>query len=81
MNYLYRKYKAHYKDNFSLAYPVVISQLGHTLVALSDSIIIGHTGKVPLAAVSLGNGLFSVFMVAGIGMSYAADCPGERAWQ
>lgn len=70
MKQLYLKYKGHYKDNFSLAYPVVISQLGHTLVALSDSIIIGHTGKVPLAAVSLGNGLFSVFMVAGIGMSY-----------
>ncbi|MFY0252494.1 MATE family efflux transporter [Chitinophaga sp. 30R24] len=70
MRYLYLKYKAHYKDNFQLAYPVVISQLGHTLVALSDSIIIGHTGKVPLAAVSLGNGLFSIFMVTGIGMSY-----------
>ncbi|PSL49954.1 MATE family multidrug resistance protein [Chitinophaga niastensis] len=70
MKQLYVKYKGHYKDNFSLAYPVVISQLGHTLVGLSDSIIIGHTGKVPLAAVSLGNSLFTVFMVAGIGMSY-----------
>ncbi|WP_143304729.1 MATE family efflux transporter [Chitinophaga vietnamensis] len=70
MKQLYLKYKGYYKDNFSLAYPVVISQLGHTLVALSDSLIIGHTGKVPLAAVSLGNGLFSIFMVTGIGMSY-----------
>ncbi|AWO00927.1 MATE family efflux transporter [Chitinophaga alhagiae] len=70
MKQLYKKYKAHYQDNFHLAYPVVISQLGHTLVALSDSIIIGHTGKVPLAAVSLGNSMFTVFMVTGIGMSY-----------
>ncbi|MCW3463100.1 MATE family efflux transporter [Chitinophaga nivalis] len=70
MKQLYFKYKHHYKDNFSLAYPVVISQLGHTLVGLSDSIIIGHTGKVPLAAVSLGNSLFNIFMVTGIGMSY-----------
>lgn len=70
MKQLLLKYQHHYKDNFRLAYPVVISQLGHTLVALSDSIIIGHTGKVPLAAVSLGNGLFSIFMVTGIGMSY-----------
>ncbi|NSL88733.1 MATE family efflux transporter [Chitinophaga solisilvae] len=70
MKQLYLKYRGYYKDNFHLAYPVIISQLGHTLVALSDSIIIGHTGKVPLAAVSLGNGLFSVFMVTGIGMSY-----------
>ena len=54
MKQLYGKYKTHYTQNFHLAYPVVISQLGHTLVGLSDSIIIGHTGKVPLAAVSLG---------------------------
>ncbi|MBV8255916.1 MAG: MATE family efflux transporter [Chitinophaga sp.] len=67
---MYLKYRSYYRDNFSLAYPVVISQLGHTLVALSDSLIIGHTGKVPLAAVSLGNSLFSIFMVTGIGMSY-----------
>lgn len=70
MKQLYVKYKTHYTQNFHLAYPVVISQLGHTLVGLSDSIIIGHTGKVPLAAVSLGVSLFSIFMVTGIGMSY-----------
>ncbi|RPD39241.1 MATE family efflux transporter [Chitinophaga barathri] len=70
MKRIYTKYKTHYTHNFHLAYPVVISQLGHTLVGLSDSIIIGHTGKVPLAAVSLGVSLFSIFMVTGIGMSY-----------
>ncbi|MGX5820784.1 MATE family efflux transporter [Chitinophaga lutea] len=70
MKTLYTRYKTYYKDNFRLAYPVVISQLGHTLVGLSDSIIIGHTGRVPLAAVALGNSLFTVFMVTGIGMSY-----------
>ncbi len=70
MRKIYDRYRSHYKDNFHLAYPVVISQLGHTLVALSDSIIIGHTGKVPLAAVSLGNSIFTIFMVTGIGMSY-----------
>lgn len=67
---MWTKYRLYYKDNFRLAYPVVISQLGHTLVALSDTIIIGHTGDVPLAAVALGSSLFSIFMVVGIGMSY-----------
>lgn len=70
MKRIYTKYKHHYKDNFQLAYPVVISQLGHTLVGLSDSIIMGHTGEISLAAVSLGVGFFSIFMVAGIGISY-----------
>ncbi|KAA2240819.1 MATE family efflux transporter [Chitinophaga agrisoli] len=65
-----KRYRPYYKDNFRLAYPVVISQLGHTLVGLSDSIIIGHTGEVPLAAVSLGNSIFTIFMVMGIGISY-----------
>ena len=67
---MWTKYRQYYKDNFQLAYPVVISQLGHTLVAFSDTIIIGHTGDVPLAAVALGSSLFSIFMVVGIGMSY-----------
>lgn len=67
---MWTKYQQYYKDNFKLAYPVVISQLGHTLVALSDSIIIGHKGDVPLAAVALGSSIFSVIMVMGIGMSY-----------
>lgn len=67
---MWTKYRSYYKDNFRLAYPVVISQLGHTLVALSDTIIIGHTGDVPLAAVALGNSLFSIMMVMGIGISY-----------
>jgi len=67
---MWTKYRLYYKDNFRLAYPVVISQLGHVLVAFSDAIIIGHTGDVPLAAVALGSSLFSIFMVVGIGMSY-----------
>ncbi|MBW8688073.1 MATE family efflux transporter [Chitinophaga sp. B61] len=67
---MWTKYRQYYKDNFQLAYPVVISQLGHTMVAFSDTVIVGHTGDVPLAAVALGSSLFSIFMVVGIGMSY-----------
>lgn len=69
--YMWNKYQPFYKENFKLAYPVIISQLGHMMVAVSDTIIIGHTGDVPLAAVALGNSIFSVFMVMGIGMSYS----------
>ncbi|PUZ27610.1 multidrug resistance protein, MATE family [Chitinophaga costaii] len=70
MKNIFNIYKSHYKDNFHLAYPVIISQLGHTLVGLSDSVIIGHTGEVPLAAVSLGISIFTIFLVVGIGISY-----------
>jgi MATE family multidrug resistance protein len=68
---IYRKYKPHYQANFRLAIPVVISQLGHTLVMAADSIIVGHfAGTISLAAVSLVNSLFTVIMVLGIGISY-----------
>jgi MATE family multidrug resistance protein len=71
MNSLYHKYKHHYRANLNLAIPVVISQLGHTLVQTSDTIIVGHfAGTVSLAAVSLANAIFIVMMMIGIGISY-----------
>lgn len=51
--------------------PIVVSQLGHTLVHLSDSVIVGHfAGTVQLAAVSLVNSLFMMVLVLGMGISY-----------
>lgn len=70
---LYNKYKTYYRDNLKLAIPVVISQLGHTLVHTSDTIIVGHfAGTVSLAAVSLASSIFVVPMVIGIGISYGS---------
>src|SRR6202012_2687953 len=47
------------------------SQLGHTLVQTSDTIIVGHfAGTVSLAAVSLANSVFVIMLVIGIGISY-----------
>src|ERR1700744_6177574 len=69
----FHRYKPHYTDNLKLAIPVVISQLGHTLVQTSDIIIVGHfAGTVALAAVSLGSSLFSVLLLIGIGISYGS---------
>jgi MATE family multidrug resistance protein len=72
MKRIYTKYKPHYRDNLTLAIPVVISQVGHMLVQLSDSMIVGHwAGTIPLAAVSLANGVFIIILVTGLGFSYA----------
>lgn len=71
MKRIYYKYKSHYKSNLNLAIPVVISQLGHTLVHTADSIIVGHfVGTIPLAAVSLVNSIFIIILVLGLGISY-----------
>lgn len=68
---LYQTYKPHYQTNLKLAIPVIISQLGHTLVHTADSVIVGHfAGTIPLAAVSLVNSLFTLVLVIGIGISY-----------
>jgi MATE family multidrug resistance protein len=70
---IYAKYRSHYRDNLKLAIPVVISQLGHTLVQTSDTIIVGHfAGTVSLAAVSLATSIFIVPLIIGIGISYGS---------
>lgn len=71
MKQLYAKYKPHYQSNLKLAIPVVISQLGHTLVHTADSVIVGHfAGTIALAAVSLVNSIFTLILVIGIGLSF-----------
>ena len=71
MKTFYQKYQPFYKDSLKLAFPVVISQLGHTLVQTADSIIVGHfAGTISLAAVSLVNSIFVVALVIGLGISY-----------
>ena len=71
MKRIYSKYRSHYKSTLTLAIPVVISQLGHTLVHTADSVIVGHfAGTIPLAAVSLVNSIFIVALVIGLGISY-----------
>ena len=64
-------YRQHYRDNLYLAIPIVISQLGYTLVQTADTIIVGHfAGTVSLAAVSLANSIFVILLMVGIGVSY-----------
>ncbi len=60
----------HYKTNFRIAAPVMIGQLGHIMVSVADSIMVGQLGTIPLAAVALGNSIFGMFMVFGLGMSF-----------
>ncbi len=65
----FTKYRPFYKSNFILAYPVVISQLGHMLTSVADSVMVGQLGIIPLAACALGNSILAVFLVSGIGLS------------
>ena len=64
-------YTSHLRQTFIIAYPVMLSQLGHILVSVADSVMVGQLGAVPLAAVSLSNGIFALVMMFGIGLSMA----------
>nr|WP_315975876.1 MATE family efflux transporter [Parapedobacter soli] len=66
-----KRYKPYYTSTLVLAGPVMISQLGHMLVQVADSIVVGHfAGTIPLAAVSLVHSIFMIVMVIGLGIAY-----------
>ena len=56
-------------STLSLAYPVMIGQLGIMMMGVVDSIMVGRLGPVPLAAASLGNSLIFVILIIGLGSS------------
>lgn len=64
-------FKLHFPKTFALAYPVMLSQLGQVMVGVADSMMVGRLGAEPLAAASLGNSIFFVVMMFGIGISMA----------
>lgn len=64
--------KTHIKETLKLALPISVGQLGHIMMGVVDSIMVGKVGTVPLAAAALVNGLFFLTLVIGIGLSMAA---------
>ncbi len=64
-------YKEHFKNTATLAYPIVIGQLGHMMMGVVDSLMVGKIGAVPLAASAIANGLFFLVFVIGLGVTFA----------
>jgi MATE family multidrug resistance protein len=64
-------YKEEIKKTLSLAYPVIIGQLGFIMMGVVDSVMVGSIGAVPLAGASLGNSLFILIFMIGLGISVA----------
>ena len=61
----------------------MLSHLGQMTVQLADNMMVGRLGKESLAGASFANSIFIVFLVMGIGMSYAitpqtAQADGEK---
>jgi MATE family multidrug resistance protein len=65
------QYTREFSKNLKIAYPIMLGQIAHMLVALADNIMVGKLGAAQLASVSLGNTLIFIAMSVGIGFSFA----------
>ena len=64
-------HKKDIKQTISLATPIIIGQLGHMMMGVVDSIMVGKIGAAPLAAASISNGIFIIILILGYGISMA----------
>lgn len=61
------------RGTIRLASPLIVGQLGQTLIGLSDTLMLGWLGVTPLAACSFANTLIYLPLMFGIGMSMAVS--------
>ncbi|MBA3665094.1 MAG: MATE family efflux transporter [Bacteroidetes bacterium] len=62
----------HTKETIHLAWPIVITQVGHIITGMVDNIFLGRIGAAEQAAGILSNNLYVLILVFGIGVSYAS---------
>ncbi|MFY7998873.1 MAG: MATE family efflux transporter [Candidatus Kapaibacteriota bacterium] len=65
------RYTSHYSATIALAIPVMFTQIGHMIVQITDNIMVGRIGTVPLAASSFGHNVFIAGLLFCIGFSAA----------
>ena len=57
--------KEHLRKNIHLAAPVMIGQLGHIMVSVADSVMVGRVGVIPLAGATFAGSFYYILMVFG----------------
>ena len=62
------RYLREVRPTLVLALPIIVGQVSQMLMGVTDSVMIGHAGTVPLAAASFGLNVFGIFYVLGIGL-------------
>lgn len=60
----------HDRETISLSIPLVLTQVGHIVTGMVDTIFLGQLGKTEQAAGILSTNLFVILLVFSIGMSY-----------
>lgn len=64
-------YPRHIKQTLTLSLPMIVGQIGQLAMSVADNVMVGRVGADSLAAAAIGNGLFTIIMVTGIGISMA----------
>ena len=59
------------KQTLNLATPIIIGQLGHMMMGVVDSVMVGKIGAAPLAAASISHSIFIIVLILGYGISMA----------
>ncbi len=57
----------------ALALPIIGGQLNHMVIGLTDTLMVGRLGVVPLAAATFANTVLQVPLIVGIGISMAVS--------
>ena len=64
--------RTHIKETLKLALPISAGQLGHIMLGVIDSAMVGKVGSASLAAASLVNGMCFLVIVLGLGLTMAS---------
>src|SRR5687767_15983608 len=63
--------REHIRESLKLAIPVMLTNIGHVMMGVCDNVMVGHLNAESLAAAGLATVVFNVFLLFGIGVSYA----------
>jgi MATE family multidrug resistance protein len=74
-----QSYRAEIRPTLALALPIIVGQVSQMLMGVTDSLMIGRLGAVPLAASSFGGHVFGIFYVLGIGLMVPVSILVSRA--
>ena len=59
---------AELRPTLALALPIIAGSVSQILIGLTDSAMIGHVGRVPLAASAFAGSVFGFFFIVGLGL-------------
>ena len=63
---------SHTKETLHLAWPIILTQVGHVVTGMVDNMFLGQIGATEQAAGILSNNLYVLVLVFCIGVSYAS---------